>query len=133
MNADMDQLRENYEEEQEGRADAARQLAKANAELQDWRSKVCAHNSQYSTKVTFSLLLESGLMLIFSLQHASGQLGGVSSEEMDELKRKFNAKLQEAQDQLDTANSKCSSLEKAKSRLSGELEDLMIEVERVRN
>ena len=50
---------------------------------------------------------------------------------MDDLKRKFNAKLQEAQEQLDTAQSKCSSLEKAKHRLSGELEDLMIEVERV--
>ena len=45
MNADMDQLRESYEEEQEGHSDAQRQLTKANAELQDWRTKVLIKNN----------------------------------------------------------------------------------------
>ena len=41
------------------------------------------------------------------------------------------AKVQEAEAQMEAAQSKCSSLEKAKHRLQGELEDVMVEVERV--
>lgn len=52
------------------------------------------------------------------------------SEEMDELKRKLNARLLAAEEQLEAAVSRANALEKAKSRLNGELEDLMIEVER---
>ena len=56
MNNDMDQLRESYEEEQEGHSDAQRQLSKANAELQDWRTKVCYkttnfHYNRYKIKM----------------------------------------------------------------------------------
>ena len=56
MNADLDQLRENYEEEQEGRADTQRQLTKANAELQDWRSKVGQYKSFKETNNNLLLL-----------------------------------------------------------------------------
>ena len=42
------------------------------------------------------------------------------------------AKVQEAESQMESAQAKCASLEKAKHRLQGELEDVMIEVERVR-
>lgn len=36
---DLDSFREQLEEEQEGKADLQRQLSKANAEVQLWRSK----------------------------------------------------------------------------------------------
>jgi hypothetical protein len=39
--------------------------------------------------------------------------------------------LAEAEQAAETANSKVSGLEKAKNRLQGELDDLVIEVERV--
>lgn len=58
--------------------------------------------------------------------------GGVRSEEMEELKRKFNAKIVELESQLEASQSKASSLEKVKSRLQGELDDLTVEVERVK-
>ena len=100
MQGDLDTMRDQLEEEQEGRADMQRLLTKANNEASMWRQKC-----------------ESGE-------------GGVRSEEMDDLKRKMNAKLQEAESALEAAQSKASSLDKAKHRLQGELEDLMIEVER---
>ena len=100
LNTDLDQLRDQLEEEQEGRGDLQRLLTKANGEIQVWRQK-----------------FESGE-------------GGVRSEEMDDMKRKMNAKLQELESQLEGALSKASSLDKAKNRLQGEIEDLMIEVER---
>ena len=41
------------------------------------------------------------------------------------------AKVHEAESQMESAQAKCTSLEKAKQRLQGELEDVMVEVERV--
>ena len=98
----MDQLREQLEEEQESRSDLQRMLTKANNEMAVWRHKA-----------------ESGE-------------GAVRSEEMEELKRKMNTKIMELEAQLEAAQSKVSSMEKVKNRLQGELEDLTIEVERVR-
>lgn len=46
-------------------------------------------------------------------------------------RRRLASKLAEAENQVEQAMSKCSSLEKVKQRLQGELEDLMIDVERV--
>ncbi|GBL77558.1 Myosin heavy chain, muscle [Araneus ventricosus] len=51
-------------------------------------------------------------------------------EELEESKRKLDAKLQEAMETIDQLNAKCSGLEKTKSRLQGELEDMTIEVEK---
>ena len=39
LNADLDALREQLEEEQDGRSDLQRQLSKANSEAQQWRAK----------------------------------------------------------------------------------------------
>lgn len=102
LQADLDQAREQLEEEQSGRADLQRLLQKANNEVSMWKSKC-----------------ESGE-------------GGVRSEELEELKRKLGAKLQDAEALLEAAQTKAASLEKANNRLKGEIEDLTIEVERVR-
>lgn len=99
--ADLERLREQLEEELEARADLQRLLTKANSEAALWRQKC-----------------ESGE-------------GGVRSEEMEELKRKLTGKIQELEAALEASQAKVSSLEKAKVRLQGELEDLMVEVERV--
>ena len=56
---------------------------------------------------------------------------GVSrSEELEEAKRKLASKLAEAEEQVEAALNKCNSLEKVKARLQGEVEDLMVDVER---
>ena len=45
-------------------------------------------------------------------------------------RKKLAQRLQEAEEAVEAVNSKCSSLEKTKQRLQGEVEDLMIDVER---
>lgn len=45
-------------------------------------------------------------------------------------RKKLAQRLQEAEEQCEAVNSKCASLEKTKQRLQGEVEDLMIDVER---
>ncbi len=101
LQGDVDQQRDNLEEEQEARADLQRMLTKANNEANTWRQKF-----------------------------QSGE-GGVRSEEMDDLKRKMNAKLAETDSNLEASHAKCISLEKTRNRLQNELEDVMVEVERV--
>lgn len=51
-------------------------------------------------------------------------------EELEESRRKLQAKLQEADENIEQTNAKCSALEKTKCRLQGEIEDMSIEVER---
>ncbi|XP_023210290.1 myosin heavy chain, muscle-like isoform X18 [Centruroides sculpturatus] len=96
---DLDGLREQLEEEQEAKADLQRQMSKANAEAQLWRSK-------YESE------------------------GLARLEELEETKRKLDARLAEAMETIDQLNAKCNALDKAKSRLQGEVEDMTIEVER---
>jgi len=56
--------------------------------------------------------------------------GTARAEELEENKRKLQAKLSDAEQAAEAAMLKVAALEKAKSRLQGELEDLMIDVER---
>ena len=45
-------------------------------------------------------------------------------------RKKLAQRLQEAEESIEAVNAKCASLEKTKQRLQGEVEDLMIDVER---
>jgi myosin protein heavy chain len=51
-------------------------------------------------------------------------------EELEEMRRKFSAKLAEADDQVEQAVAKVQSLDKQKGRLGAEVEELVAEVER---
>ena len=56
--------------------------------------------------------------------------GGVRPEELEDMKRKFMSRIEEAESQIETAIQKIHTLEKQRNKMTGELEDLMIEVER---
>ena len=45
-------------------------------------------------------------------------------------RKKLAQRLQDAEESIEAVNAKCASLEKTKQRLLGEVEDLMIDVER---
>lgn len=46
------------------------------------------------------------------------------------FRKKLALRLQDAEEAVEAINSKCSSLEKTKQRLQGEVDDLMMDVER---
>eukprot|EP00061_Rhincodon_typus_P011274 g36175.t1 len=52
------------------------------------------------------------------------------TEELEETKRKLAARLQEAEETAEAAQARAASLEKSKQRLTGEVEDLTIELEK---
>ncbi len=66
----------------------------------------------------------------FLLHFLREHIGMARGEEVEDAKRKLTAKLSEAEEQIEAALTKCNSLEKIKSRLQGEVEDLMVDVER---
>lgn len=45
-------------------------------------------------------------------------------------RKKLAQRLQDSEEQVEAVNAKCASLEKTKQRLQGEVEDLMVDVER---
>jgi len=56
--------------------------------------------------------------------------GVARTEELEEAKRKLQARLTEAEETIESLNQKVIALEKTKQRLSTELEDMQLEVER---
>ncbi|GAB1287116.1 Myosin-7 [Apodemus speciosus] len=103
---DCDLLREQHEEESEAQAELQRLLSKANAEVAQWRSKYEADAIQRTEELEESTL------------------PGLRS------RKKLALRLQEAEEGVEAANAKCSSLEKAKLRLQTESEDVTLELER---
>lgn len=101
LQAILDQLREQLDEEQEGRAELQRQLTKTANESAMWRQK-----------------FESGE-------------GSIRPEEVEELKRKFAARILDVEAQLEATLGKGLAMEKAKNRLQMEVETLIAEVEKV--
>ena len=52
-------------------------------------------------------------------------------EELEDTKRKLNARVQELEEALSAAESKSSGMEKIKSRMNEEVEDLLLDLEKV--
>jgi myosin heavy chain 6/7 len=59
--------------------------------------------------------------------------GVARSEELEEAKRKLQSRLSEAEETIESLNQKVVALEKSKQRLSTELEDMQLEVERAKS
>ena len=97
----LDQLRDQLDEEQENRAEIQRQLTKALGESAMWKQK-----------------FESGE-------------GSIRPEEVEELKRKQAARIQDSEAHLEAVVGKVIGLEKAKSRLQTEVDTLLADIERV--
>ncbi len=101
LQGDLDALRDSLDQEQEAAGDLQRQIKKAQDEAHMWKSR-----------------FESGE-------------GGVSSEAMDELKKKFQRQMRALEEQLEGAQSKANSADKDRRRLQAELEDVMVDAEKV--
>ncbi|ELW69586.1 Myosin-7B [Tupaia chinensis] len=84
--------------------------AEAQAELQRLLSKANAEVAQWRSKYEADAIQRT--------------------EELEEAKKKLALRLQEAEEGVEAANAKCSSLEKAKLRLQTESEDVTLELER---
>lgn len=66
---------------------------------------------------------------VFSLTDSKGNQCLIGSHLLL-IRKKLATRLQEAEENVEASNAKCSSLEKTKHRLQTEIEDLVIDLER---
>ena len=90
-----------------------------------WRSRPLVLRSQPVTKWVPTMCLDA---MLWKSKYESDSL--LRAEELEEAKRKLAMKLNEAEEQVEQALIKCSSLEKSKNRLQCDMEDLMVSLSR---
>jgi myosin heavy chain 6/7 len=78
------------------------------------------------------LLTKSNAELLQMQQRLDNQAAGAAMQELDDIKRKMNARIQDVTSALEAAQSKASGAEKAKARMQAEIDQLATELERVR-
>merc|ERR1712002_420395 len=100
LQSDLDRLKEQADDDSEAKAEIQRHIVKITNEINIWKQK-----------------FESGD-------------GSVSNQIVDDLKRKLMARIAELEEEVESLDSKNLSLEKAKNRLQGEVEDCSVEMER---
>ncbi|EPY86763.1 myosin-13 [Camelus ferus] len=150
---DCDLLREQYEEEQEAKAELQRAMSKANSEVAQWRTKyetdaiqrteeleeakygLPGHRGREDPKTQLLVLpnrspperaqFSSELAVLKSSTFANNHHHKSGSP-----RKKLAQRLQEAEENTEAVSSKCASLEKTKQRLQGEVDDLMLDLER---
>jgi len=98
---ELDKLRDQLEEEELSRSDAQRLVQKANSEM-------------------------SALQ-----QRLEGNMAGAAQQELDDVKRKMNARIQEVTAQMEAATGKAANADKARKRLQSETEELTAELDKV--
>merc|ERR1711997_9251 len=97
-------------------------------ELENLREKIDEENQKKSDALKALSKAQAEMQLWRSKYETEG-LGHV--EELESNRSKLSARLNEAEETIDTLNQKVASTEKTKHRLETELEDLQLEYERV--
>lgn len=122
----MESVRVQLEEESEARLELERQLVKTNGEVSIWRSK---YESEASARA------EEVCNFVQTLENYRRDLLHWISEffhkQVEEIRRKYSARIQEQEEQIETLLVKINNLEKQKSRLQSEVEILIIDLEKV--
>jgi len=110
------------------RASLLSKFKNLNTELENLRERIEEENEKKSDALKGLSKAQAEVQLWRSKYETEG-LGRV--DELESSKHKLTARLQEAEETIDTLNQKVSSTEKTKHRLETELEDLQLEYERV--
>lgn len=119
------------EEESEARLDLERQLVKANGEVSIWRSKYETEAQARAEEVSFFQIFIYFFDSLCPLQTFIYKIVAFVHFQVEELRRKYCARIQEQEEQIETLLVKINNLEKQKSRLQSEVEVLIIDLEKV--
>jgi myosin heavy chain 6/7 len=99
-----------------------------NTELESIRVRI-EEESEQKSDLLKALSKASAEVQLWKSKYETEGLGRV--DELEGNRAKLNARLQEAEETIDSLNQKVTSTEKTKHRLEAELEDLQLEYERV--
>ncbi|KAB1265119.1 Myosin-13 [Camelus dromedarius] len=127
---DCDLLREQYEEEQEAKAELQRSMSKANSEVAQWRTKYETDAIQRTEELEEANPPERAQFSSELAVLKSSTFANNHHHKSGSPRKKLAQRLQEAEENTEAVSSKCASLEKTKQRLQGEVDDLMLDLER---
>jgi len=123
----LHEAKQAVEDEAKGRHDT-------HLKLQDALSEIEALNEQIEEEQRGKMELQTKLSKANSdLQSGRGQLDEGASErveELEDIKRKLAARVQEMEEALVAAETKASGMEKVKNRMNEEVEDLLLDLEK---
>ena len=110
------------------RASLLSKFKNLNTDLESIRIRI-EEESEMKSDLLKALSKASAEVQLWKSKYETEGMGRV--EELEGNKAKLNARLQEAEETIDSLNAKVASTEKTKHRLETELEDLQLEYERV--
>lgn len=117
-------LKEQLEEEQESKQELQRLVSKLNSEVTHWRGKHEADSIQHAEEVEETKWVARTLRLSLWTPPAG-------ANHCVSCRKKLASRLQEAEEAMEATQAKCSSLEKTKQRLQGEVEELCMDLDKV--
>ncbi|MEQ2185493.1 hypothetical protein GOODEAATRI_018738 [Goodea atripinnis] len=124
-------LREQLEEEQESKQEMQRLVSKLNSELTHWKTKHEADAIQHADELeeTKCVVL---ILAVFTLSVMLCLDSIMYDPPIMQVfyRKKLAARLQEAEEVVEATQAKCSSLEKTKQRLQGEVDELCMDLEK---
>ena len=128
LSTQLDDTRRLADAEARDRAALLSKFKNLNTELESIRVRI-EEESEMKSDLLKALSKASAEVQLWKSKYETEGLGRV--EELEGNRAKLNARLQEAEETIDSLNAKVASTEKTKHRLEAELEDLQLEYERV--
>ncbi|KAL3877462.1 hypothetical protein ACJMK2_035164 [Sinanodonta woodiana] len=125
--AQLEEARQALEEETRNRQKIQSEIRNLTADLDGAREQL---EEEQEAKADIQRALSKANAEVQQWRSKFESEGTTRAEELEEARRKLQAKLTEVEQAAEAALAKCSQLEKTKARLQGELEDLMVDVER---
>merc|ERR1712038_855462 len=128
LTTQLEDTRRLADAEARDRASLLSKFKNLNTELEGIRIRI-EEESEMKSDLLKALSKASAELQLWKSKYETEGLGRV--DELEGNRAKLNARLQEAEETIDSLNAKVASSEKTKHRLEAELEDLQLEYERV--
>ncbi|PAA89248.1 hypothetical protein BOX15_Mlig007848g1 [Macrostomum lignano] len=123
----LEEARRNLEDESRLKSKLSSDVRNLNADLDQIREQL-EEEQEAKSDLQRQLAKAQSEAQQWRSKYESG--GGGGGEEVEELKRRLQSKLLEAQDEMESAKAKLAQVEKARNRLQAELEDATVDLER---
>jgi len=122
-----DDLRRRFEDEERRRSSLESTLHSIEVELESVRVQL---EEEAEARLDLERQLSKANQDVLSWKSKYEHECSARTEEVEELRRKFHVRITELEEQINAIISKCSGLEKQKSRLQSEVEVLIIDLEK---
>lgn len=126
----LDDARRRAEDDERRRSLLEAQLHQVEVELESIRVQL-EEESEARLDLERQLVKSQGEVQVWKSKYETE--AAARAEEVEELRRKFNARLQEQEEHIEALLVKVNNLEKQKSRLQSEVEVLIIDLEKANN